>query len=390
VTAPQKTLEHVVIGGGPAGSMAACLLAEAGHKVTLLERERGAHHKVCGEFLSREAVQYLHRIGVSPDALGASPIRIVRLSSGTSVAEAALPFPALSLSRLVLDEALLARAAAAGCNIQRGTCVEKLSVENGVWTARLNGGELLRARTVFLATGKHDLHGWNRTEGRQGDLVGFKLHWQLAPGQIEALRDSMELFLFPYGYGGLSLVERDHANLCLVVRRSRLRRVDGWTALLARILNRNRRMRELLQGASPLWPRPLAISPIPYGYLAPEPRGLWRLGDQVAVIPSFTGDGMSIALHSAALAVRMYLQGKTAGEYSRTLRSQLRKSMTLAALLSQAAVTRPGRHAAPAIFSLLPNMLASIAAVTRVPDRDLLIDNRAPIVAVLPAARPAP
>ena len=48
-----KTADHLVIGGGLAGSMVALRLAAAGREVTLLERERTAHHKVCGEFLSR-------------------------------------------------------------------------------------------------------------------------------------------------------------------------------------------------------------------------------------------------------------------------------------------------------------------------------------------------
>jgi flavin-dependent dehydrogenase len=52
-------VDHLVIGGGPAGSMVAMRLAEAGREVLLLEKGRTAHDKVCGEFLSREAVQYL-------------------------------------------------------------------------------------------------------------------------------------------------------------------------------------------------------------------------------------------------------------------------------------------------------------------------------------------
>ena len=56
--------------------------------------------------------------------------------------------------------------------------------------------------------------------------------------------------------------------------------------------------------AEPLLARPLTISGVPYGFLAP-PRPddpVFRLGDQAAVIPSFCGDGMAIALHSAVLA----------------------------------------------------------------------------------------
>ena len=51
-----RSAEHLVIGGGLAGSTMGIRLAAAGRRVTLLERELKAHHKVCGEFLSHEAV----------------------------------------------------------------------------------------------------------------------------------------------------------------------------------------------------------------------------------------------------------------------------------------------------------------------------------------------
>ena len=366
-------MDHLVIGGGPAGSMAAIRLAEAGRQVTLLEKERGAHDKVCGEFLSGEAVEYLCEAGVAPADLGAAAIRLVRLSSGRELAEAALPFRALSLSRRVLDTALLARAADQGCEVRHGACVERLSADDGLWLVRLSDGEEMRARTVFLACGKHDLHGWTRDGGTQGDLIGFKLHWRLAPDQTQALREAMELFLFPGGYGGLSLVEEDAANLCLVVRRSVLRAVGGWSGLLAAIVEENRHLQRRLQGAKAIWARPLAISPIPYGYLARCSRGLWRVGDQAAVIPSFTGDGMSIALHSAALAAQMFLAGESADEYSRMLRAQLSGPMRLATWVSRAMVTAAGRNVAPSILSLLPHAMQWIAAGTRVPKQALLI-----------------
>ncbi len=59
-----------------------------------------------------------------------------------------------------------------------------------------------------------------------------------------------------------------------------------------------------LDGANCLNDRPLAITGLPYGHMAWDSGGLWRLGDQAAAIPSFSGDGMSIALHSAARAAR--------------------------------------------------------------------------------------
>jgi flavin-dependent dehydrogenase len=355
--------------------MVAIQLAEAGRQVTLIERERAAHHKVCGEFLSHEAVEYLHHAGIFPDSLGAIPIRFVRLSAGRKAAETALPFRALSLSRRVLDEALLKRAAERGCTVMRGASVDRLLAKVGGWSGELSDGTYVDARAVFLATGKHDLRGWTRRSGAQDDLIGFKLHWRLAAAQTQELREWMELFLFPSGYGGLSLVENETANLCLVVRRLELRRLGGWEASLAAVANGNERLRHLLNGANSLWARPLAISPIPYGYLSRQPRGVWRVGDQAAVIPSFTGDGMAIALHSASLAAQMYLAGRTAEEYNSTLNPQLGGRVSLATWISRAMVTAAGQDIALLGASLFPGAMRWIAASTRVPARELLLDD---------------
>lgn len=166
MTAPLQSV-HLVIGGGLAGSLAALRLAEAGRAVTLLERERTPHHKVCGEFLSREAVHYLHQAAIDPIALGAQPIRFLRLAAGSRVIQTALPFTALSLSRSVLDQALLARAAHAGCTVHRGVFVERLEQQNSLWIAHLRDGASHSTPTLFLATGKHDLRGLERKPSPQ-------------------------------------------------------------------------------------------------------------------------------------------------------------------------------------------------------------------------------
>ena len=98
--------------------------------------------------------------------------------------------------------------------------MDQLAAQDDLWFAQLRGGESLCAHTVFLANGKHDLRGSDRSRTGQCDLVGFKLYWRLAPDQTEALREFMEIFLFIGGYEGLSLAERNVANLCLVVRRA--------------------------------------------------------------------------------------------------------------------------------------------------------------------------
>jgi len=365
-------VDNLVIGGGLAGSMAALRLAAAGCAVTLLEKEISAHHKVCGEFLSSEAVEYLRQVGIDPLELGAATIRFVRLSSKRSVSETALPFTALSLSRFSLDEAILSQAVERGCDVQRGAFVERLTTQDNLWFAQLRYGKSLCAQTVFLASGKHDLQGWVRPRAGQSDLVAFKMHWQLSRAHTEALREFIEIFLFSGGYGGLALVERDAVNMCLAVRRARLRSIGGWNGLLASILDENRHMQQRMHKAKPLWDKPFAISPIPYGYLAGRPCDLWRVGDQAAVVPSFTGDGMSIALHSAVLATEMYLAGKSVGQYDRRLHTELGRGISLATLLSRTIVTDAGRYLAPFCLSLFPEAMRWIAASTRIPEHNCL------------------
>lgn len=356
----------IVVGGGPAGASLAALLARAGREVELFEREAGPADKVCGEFLSREAALYLASLGLDLRALGAVPLESVRLVTSRSLASARLPFAALSLSRRALDEALLERAAQLGAVIHRGAVVQGLASSGGGWAARLADGATIEASAAFLATGKHDLRGFRRPRGIQGDLIAFKQHWRLAPAQIAELAGNVELILFRGGYAGLQPVEGGRANLCLLVRRRRLSALGRWNDLLASIRAESPHLDARLEGATPDAARPLAVTAIPYGYVRTRADGVWRLGDQAAVIPSFSGDGISIALHSARLAAATYLRGGDADGFQRQLARDVTKPMILATGLSLGLVCRPAQLALGAAASLLPGLLPVVAEHTRV------------------------
>lgn len=346
----------LVLGGGLAGAALACALAAAGRPVRLIERSTGPHDKVCGEFLSAEAVAHLRALGLDPMALGAVPLtRVAGARRGWRTSRA-LPFPALSLSRRILDEALLAHARRAGAEIIRGRAVRGVVAATGPkWQVRLDGGETLSARHVFLATGKHDLRGRHRPPGRQAGLLGFKLHLDLPPDQAASLAGAVELHLFPGGYAGLQPIGEGRANLCLVVQGAGF---AGWPALRGRL---EAQLPLLASGAAG---RPLALARIPYGYVRRKAGGLWHLGDQAAVIPSFTGAGMSIALRSAARAAAAFLAGLGPEDYQRALAAELSGVVGRATWLSRGLVQGVTQGLAA---RLAPLLLRPAARATRLP-----------------------
>ena len=363
--------DALIVGGGLAGAALGTLLAKRGRSVEIVEKRAGMHDKVCGEFLSREALIYLEHLDISLPSLGAVPIRRLRLAAGRLIAECRLPFPAMSLTRRVLDEALLERASQAGATVLRGRRVESLTPSEPGWAARLSDGTDRCASNAFLATGKQDVSGHPRSSGPQNDLVAFKMYYRLVPAQQEALANQVELILFPGGYAGLQLVENGAANLCLLITRRRLYDCDGqWAALFNHMLQRSDYLARRLEGSESLLDKPLAISSIPYGLLqAHAPDGLWRLGDQAAVIPSFSGDGMSIALHSAHLAAHVYLGGGAAESFQQRLYQELRRSVAMATTISRAVIANP---VLAQFARLWPPLLRYIASSTRVPPDALL------------------
>jgi flavin-dependent dehydrogenase len=363
-TAHARTRDVLVVGGGPAGSAVATLLARAGDRVVLLEREIGPHDKVCGEFISGEAAGYLHGLGLDLTALGAVPIRTVRMAARGQPVQTDLPFPAFSLSRRRLDEALLDLAAQSGAQVSRGSRVKTLNRAKDGWRASLHGGRILEAEAAFLATGKHDLKDRRRPSGLHGGLVGFKVHFRLSARQSAALDGAVELHLFPGGYAGLEPIEDGLANLCLLTGREQAK--SPWPALLENIRAACPLLDQRLDGAEALWPKPLAIAAIPYGYVAPARDGLWRLGDQAAVIPSFAGDGLGIALHSAHAAAAAWLAGETAAAFQGRLAADLGLRVRGAALLSRLLVQGWAQPLAMGLTRLRPQLLSATAAKTRI------------------------
>jgi len=351
-----------------AGCAASIALARRGRVVTLIEREPTPRHKVCGEFLSGEALEDLNALGIDVSSLGAVPIDYVRLAAAGRAAEAPLPFSAASLTRKALDTALVAQAIAAGVRVERGRSVQALArTAHNEWQATLDDGTTREAPTVFLATGKHDLRGHARPEDPER-WIAFKMYFRLAPAQAAELARASELMLYPGGYGGIQPVEGGIANLCCVVQQRHFARVGNrWENFLAKIQQYCPHLAMRLAGAEPLLAHPIAVTHIPYGYIrGTSENGLYCIGDQAAVIPSFTGDGISIALHTARCAVAAYLAAEPAPLFQAKLRSALLAQMRLAQFAADGLNNSVSRAVLPFCLRVWPGVMRVTATLTRV------------------------
>ena len=353
----------LIVGGGPAGAAAAVVLAEAGEAPRLIERSAGPHDKVCGGFLGWDSLASLRALGVEPERLGARPISRLRLSTAAGEAEADLPHPAAGLSRRVLDEALLARAAAAGARIERGIAARSLDAAER--RLRLDDGEEVAADALLLATGKHELRGAARPRDTSADPVGLRVSLAASPGLRHILEGVIELHLFDGGYAGLLLQEDGSANLCLSAAKARLKRAGGIPALIGELRAELPRLDERLRaGEAGEWS---AIAGVPYGWrgAAAEP-GLFRLGDQAAVIASLAGDGIAIALTSGREAARAVIDGEVSGAYQARLARRAARPVRIAEALRWAAERRRPRSALMRLVRAVPAAPRLAARLTRI------------------------
>jgi flavin-dependent dehydrogenase len=352
--------EAVVVGGGLAGSAFAIVLARQGRPVIVLEKTTGAHHKVCGEFLSAEAQALLAQLGLDVWQLGARPAGQLGLEFGKRNERLKLPFRGAGLSRFLLDQALLDAAACAGAQVIRGATVTKLEYAQKsavVHTAT----QRWPASHVALATGKHNLRGLPRP---QAPTIAFKMQFSVTPAVAAMLEDLVQLAMLPGGYAGVCLVEGGIATICWVIDHD----VAGeaavtWDAHAAFLAQRSDFFATFFGGAAPLWDKPVAVAAIPYGFLRREviSDAVYPLGDQLVVIPSYTGDGTSIALHTGMAAAHAVLGGRSAGEFQAKTIAKLKPQIAWAKVANVAFVNATAQRLTAAVARVAPWAVPGIA-----------------------------
>jgi flavin-dependent dehydrogenase len=362
-------LPALVIGGGPAGSVTAMRLARAGLRTLLVERCAEGHDPVCGGFVSADALRLLDQAGIETRALGGHQIDKVRLIVAGRTIEAGLPFPAIGLSRRRLDGALIAAARAAGAGIEHGQTARAFLPDTR--TVSFADGSRIAADAIILATGKLNLRGIDRPgDSRRGEpMVGLRITLRPEQASAAALSRTIELHTFAGGYAGLVMQEDESLNLCLSVTARRLRDAEGSPEhLLTSLVDEAPVLAERFASGQPLggW---RSIARIPYGWRAPDTSpGLFRVGDQAAVIASLAGDGIAIAVASATMASDALIRGgpEASRKSQRDFAASARRPLAFAEMLRAVAEKPAWARPASRLLRFQPRALAWAAVATRI------------------------
>ncbi len=113
--------DAIVIGAGPAGSVAARQLALSGRRVLLLDKKRFPRRKVCGACLNHSAVTLLEQIGLGDVVRECRAPEIQRFDLRAVSRRLSLPLPTgRAISRALLDQRLVEAAIRAGATFQDG------------------------------------------------------------------------------------------------------------------------------------------------------------------------------------------------------------------------------------------------------------------------------
>lgn len=285
----EPTWDVLVIGAGPAGSVAARELARQGLAVLLVDKATFPRAKVCGCSLNGAALAALETIGLGhvPAACGAVPLGRVRLAAGRRSADLRLP-GGVALSREALDLALIREAEAAGVTVRTGV---------KPWP---HGGATPDARVTVVATGLTASSGPPVKGSRLGGGV------MVPAGAVPAFFEPGTIFMATGrgGYVGLVRVEDGRLDVAAAFDPAFVKAVGGL----------GRAAEAVLAGTG--WPAVPGLAELPWkGTPALTRRpvavagpGWFAVGDAAGYVEPFTGEGMAWAVASAAavapLAVR--------------------------------------------------------------------------------------
>lgn len=301
----------IISGGGPAGAVAATVLARAGARVLVCDRAAFPRDKLCGDTVNPGTLATLRRLRLS-ERIEHQALRtegmiltgergaLVRGSYGRGIYGLAIP-------RRELDAALLEEASSAGARIEQKVLVKRplLAAEGtsvrvrGVVIAGAAGSDIrIPAPLVVAADGRRS---------RLALALGLLQHplrprrWAIGAyvEGIEGLGRFGEMHVRRGRYMGVAPLPSGLANVCLVTANR-----DGFNdpgRVLEHAIVNDWYLAERFQHAR-LASRPVVVGPLAVDAVARSVQGLLLAGDAAGFIDPITGDGLHFAIAGGELA----------------------------------------------------------------------------------------
>jgi flavin-dependent dehydrogenase len=294
-------VDALVIGGGPAGAMAALASARMGLETLLVDRAAHPREKVCGCCLAPFGQHVLRAAGVSDVLEGSREVGIVRLSTGSRSVRVQRHGTRV-LSRSTLDAGVLRHAVHAGARLAWPFVATVLP--DGCAMIRGPGGErMIRARVRIVADGLRGgaLSNDSRFVWRVRRASRIGVGATLPANAVEVADDEIRMQVDACGYVGLVRLPDGRVDVAAAVRPQAIRASGGPAPLMRRLLGATARDQASVDsadwiGTPHLWRERDRL----------QAEDIIVAGDAAGYVEPFTGEGMGWALAT----------GQAAGEHA--------------------------------------------------------------------------
>ena len=303
----------LIAGAGPAGAIAALVLARAGVRVTMFDRARFPRDKLCGDTLNPGALAILRRLGIADVAAGGLPVDGMIVTGEAGVRCAARYGDGLygrALRRCALDVALLTAARRAGASVEEGVLVRGPAI----------AGDTVRG--LIVATPRHRdcritapvviaADGSGSRVARALGLASYARRprrWAVGAYFSDVDHEGGgcygEMHVRRGRYIGVAPLPGGFTNACVVTADRRALRDP--LALLTDTL----RCESLLAprfASARLLTRPVCLGPLAIASRGAGAPGLLVAGDAAGFVDPMTGDGLRFAFRGGELAAAVAL-----------------------------------------------------------------------------------
>ena len=328
-----------IAGAGPAGALAAIILARAGLRVRLFDRARFPRHKLCGDTLNPGALAVLRRhCDVAPLMANSDPLDGMVLTGPCGITIRAAYGHGLNgraITREAFDHWLITQATAAGAQLEENVVIKEAHIADG----RVAG-------LVVVRDGRSMAHPSRMVIGADGRRSTLAVSRRLSAQPRRPRRWAIGAYFSDVGgrtrlgemhvrrghYIGVAPLPNGLTNACLVVPHHHGDAPIGDSlAFLKSHLDRDPGLRGRFRDARAVVP-PAVLGPMAVDARAAGEPGLLLAGDAAGFIDPMTGDGLRFALAGAELAAsvaRDVLAGSTPIDHAHRSLADKRRALFL-------------------------------------------------------------